>query len=472
MQSSVNFVTRLRENGWLSRETLLFATLPILFPNFIYLAAYDFYSPPRLLFIVLLAMACLAGLLVNRYIFFVLLLSVVVLDALVFTGYFFQMPLMMIVDSVRYAGNLSAFLSVPYVAAVTVLICTFGLTYVTVRKLSPHRDRIRLVPFVAVLTIFCALDLRLNPIPEASADEAGQVTGTYVPIKDAASIHSRLAQSLAQAKQPNMLVVVVEGLGALQSKEKQDLIFEPLLGDRVVARYSVESGTTHYTGSTTSGEIRELCNLKADYRDFRERESEDCLPNQAAKAGYRTVAFHAFTKHFFERKDWYPKIGFQEMNFLENNAGLETEEPLRRCGSTFRGLCDVDVAKAVKASLTNGADGPIFVYWLTLNSHKPVQVGEVPGRLSCDDGGVFEDRELCLMGEQWLNVAHLVKDIALTEGLADTEILLVGDHNPPLTSRDGRAQFQSGRVAWLHLKPKSKAQIVTAAPSVSVPVKN
>lgn len=471
MQSSDDFVTRLRRGGWLSRETLLFATLPILLPNFIYLAAYDFYSPPRLLFIVLLAMACLIGLLVNRYIFFVLLLSVVVFDALVFTGYFFQMPLMMIVDSIRYAGNLSAFLSGLYVAAVGTLTVTFVLTYVTVRKLSLHRDRIRLLPFVLVLTVFCGLDLRMNPIPEASA-EVEEVAGTYVPITDAASLHSQLAHRLGLPGKRNILFVMVEGLGAFESQEKQDLIWGALLEDQISARYSVESGTTHYTGSTTSGEIRELCNLKADYRDFRTRESEDCLPRQAVKAGHRTVAFHAFTKYFFERQDWYPKIGFQEMHFMEDNIGLEAGEPLRRCGSTFRGLCDEDVAKAVKfALMEDGADRK-FVYWLTLNSHKPVQVGEAPARLSCDDGGVFGDQELCRMGEQWLNVSHLVKDIALTEGLADTEILLVGDHNPPLTYKKGRVQFQPGRVAWLHLKPKSTAQLVTAAPSSSASAKN
>ena len=72
------------------------------------------------------------------------------------------------------------------------------------------------------------------------------------------------------------------------------------------------------------------------------------------------------------------------------------------------------------------------------------------------------------MGEQWLNVAHLVRDIALTKHLTNTEFLLVGDHHPPLFSRSGRNQFQPGKVAWLHLKPKIDPRTLTAAGPVQL----
>ncbi len=146
-----------------------------------------------------------------------------------------------------------------------------------------------------------------------------------------------------------------------------------------------------------------------------------------------------------------------ELNFLENNGGLTFGTDLPRCGTTFKGLCDTDVARSVSSYLLRKNSTPKFAYWLTLNSHKPVGLHEVPERLNCEDGGIFGDNELCRMGEQWLQISHLVKQIAINPALHQTEILLVGDHHPPLFTRHGRNQFKPGKVAWLHMKPVQKS---------------
>lgn len=468
MQPISTLAARLRENNWLSKETIIFATLPILIPNAFYILCSIYFSPVRSIFISVLGLICVLGLVINRHVFFGLLFLVFLIDSLVFTSFYFQMPLTMIVDSLRYAANLSVFQSLLYFLVVSALLCSFWLTYVTVTRLSLHRHKIRLVPFAMVLTTFCAVDWWVNLTPQKSVEVASGFSESYVPIDHAASQQVDLVEHMETRFQPNVVVVMVEGLGAFTSSKKQEAVWGPLLADEVKQGYLIERGTTEFFGSTTSGEARELCNLKADYRDFRDKDSADCLPQQALNAGYRTAAFHAFTNEFFERKDWFPKIGFQDLFFLEQNAGLDSSDTARRCGSTFRGLCDPDVARSVKSYLIDRPNEPKFVYWLTLNSHKPVQPGEAPARLSCETGGIFEDRELCLMGEQWLNVAHLVRDIALTKHLTNTEFLLVGDHHPPLFSRSGRNQFQPGKVAWLHLKPKIDPRTLTAAGPVQL----
>ena len=48
------------------------------------------------------------------------------------------------------------------------------------------------------------------------------------------------------------------------------------------------------------------------------------------------------------------------------------------------------------------------------------------------------------------SVAKIARDPAV--GPAD--ILVVGDHAPPLWSRRGRAQFVPGQVAWYRLQPR------------------
>ncbi|MCX2725105.1 sulfatase-like hydrolase/transferase [Roseibium salinum] len=411
----------------------------------------------------MLGTICFLGVLINRYVFLILLLSVMAVDALALLSLFFQMPLPMMFDSLRFAGNLSIADSAVYLAGLLLLLVSLGLTYYVVLATKTKLDRLSFVPFLFVLFTFAAFDWWVNVPPQDALAAQSNFADRFSPVRDAASAHAGLDQHLVSSGERNILIVMVEGLGAFASQDHQKLVWGPLLGEEVKESYDAESGTAVYFGTTTSGEARELCNVMADYRDFRERDSADCLPKRAVEAGYRTAAFHGFTGEFFERFDWYPKIGFQELNFIENNAGLNPVKPLPHCGVAFRGLCDADVAKSVEAFLSGPEEAPKFAYWLTLNSHKPVMPGEVPARLSCDNGGVFDDVELCRMAEQWLNVSHLVKAIALNENLRPTEIVLVGDHHPPLFTRSGRRQFQPGKVAWLHLKPKMDDEARTAA---------
>lgn len=446
---------RLFQKDVLTRETLLFSVLALLIPNAIYILLSCFYCPSRTLFVLLVSSVCFVGLFVHRAVFFVLLLAVMSLDALVFVSSYFQMPVPMLLDSMRYATNLNVWNSLSYLAVITALLAAFTLTYTVVRKAGTNRSAVNLTVFVVLLFSYAGVDWWANSVPQKYVRAMRSFSESYVPIETSASRSSDLEAHFRDAEVRNVLFVMVEGLGAFSSKKLRDAVWQPLLQKDIAEKYTVETGRTVYFGSTTSGEARELCNLKADYRDFRSRDSADCLPTHAAQAGYKTASFHAFTGTFFERFDWYPKIGFQEMNFLESNAGIDLGkgETLGHCGITFRGLCDTDVAGAVEAFLLNDPAERKFAYWLTLNSHKPVAPGEVPARLGCNDGGIFGDRELCLMAEQWLHVSYLVRDIAMDKQLAQTDIVLVGDHHPPLFTRSARGLFEPGKVAWLHLKP-------------------
>lgn len=457
------FIDFVKDKRHLSRETMFFAGLTILLPNALYIVLSVLYCPNRTFFVALLAMTCFLGLIVNRFVFLVLLFAVMALDALVIISLYFQMPLAMIFDSLRYMGNVSLLNSLVYLAILASLVLALVLTYVVVQRAKAHREKISLVSFLVLVVAFGGADWWVNLSPQETLVAQNNFGERFQRIEDAATLHAGIAERLGTPGERNVLIVMVEGLGALASQEHRDLIWGPLLEKDIGKAYDVETGEAVYFGSTTSGEARELCNVNGDYRDFRTRDSADCLPRQAMEAGYETAAFHAFTGDFFERFDWFPKIGFQKLNFLENNAGLDPDADLGKCGIAFRGLCDTDVAHSVERFLLDDDGERKFAYWLTLNSHKPVPPGEVPARLHCDDGGVFDDVELCRMAEQWLNVSYMVKEIALNEDLAETDIVLVGDHHPPLFTRSARKLFQPGRVAWLHLQPKVGREHETVA---------
>jgi phosphoglycerol transferase MdoB-like AlkP superfamily enzyme len=104
------------------------------------------------------------------------------------------------------------------------------------------------------------------------------------------------------------------------------------------------------------------------------------------------------------------------------------------------------------------AKQPTFFYWMTLSTHVPIAPHEGTPRLGCaNGGGQIGNVEVCYMTELWmdlfLSVAQLARD------LPGTEIMLVGDHAPPLWSKAGRNLFTPGKVTWVRLTPKAEQKV-------------
>jgi hypothetical protein len=51
----------------------------------------------------------------------------------------------------------------------------------------------------------------------------------------------------------------------------------------------------------------------------------------------------------------------------------------------------------------------------------------------------------------------VVAKIAHDPAVGPADILVVGDHAPPLWSKRGRAEFAPGQVAWYRLQPRTDA---------------
>ncbi|WP_298817326.1 sulfatase-like hydrolase/transferase [uncultured Roseibium sp.] len=253
----------------------------------------------------------------------------------------------------------------------------------------------------------------------------------------------------------NVLVVMIEGMGAFKEPAHQNLLWEIFDSPEIKSRFEVTTGTGPYKGSTTSAETRELCGRWGDYYDYFEEREFDCLPAQYRRRGYETAAFHAFGGDLFHRKVWFPRIGFEKLFFKEQLEGSRHLQARRVCGLTFKGLCDLDVANVVELYLLEPSKKPKFAYWLTLNTHLPVEPNAATPRLDCGNETLFDDWTVCYITEMWMDVLYRVRDIALNPKLQDTQILLVGDHHPPVWTRQGRRLFVPGKVAWLHLKPNA-----------------
>jgi hypothetical protein len=404
-------------------------------------------SPPRVTSIVMFGGI---GLMVRGMRFEVQVIAfLAALAYAVFTilGALFNLPILSLSQSVRFMGELNAFNSVEYVGIGLFLIALVIAAGWALRRPAKFRDQRAVFLAIAAVGLVAASDVymgygmrghykRVNP---DGAPFTSAVTG------------SGLLPAAADAPRRNVMIVMVESLGApVDNPELSRMIFARYNDSAIKARFDVSGGTTTYYGSTTSGEVRELCGRWGDYYDLLDRRDGGCLPARMAKQGYETAAYHSFSGDFFERNTWYPNIGFQKMGFRDYllKGGAE------HCGGVFPGVCDRDVPRQLAQKL-KAADKPQFIYWLTVNSHLPVPE---KNNLNTDNCARVSPRLakdfplICRQVAIWDDIDKaMVKEITAAD-FPPTDILIVGDHMPPYFDSAARKQFAPDRVPWLLLK--------------------
>ena len=257
--------------------------------------------------------------------------------------------------------------------------------------------------------------------------------------------------SVIRANHENVVVVVVESMGLLVNEAARTRQFSPLLDDpAILSRYTATRGSVPFTGATVTGEMRELCHLQSTVHVSDESliGKPPCLPTQFRALGYETVSFHGYRSTMFLRGNWYPKLGFESSEFLPELKDLPT------CSGAFYGTCDRAIASQMEERLAakrRSGGPPQFLYWMTLNSHLPVDVAIAPAR-PCP---VAADSEVCAQLAYVGVVLDAVKKLALDQSTGPTAIFLVGDHAPPYASIERRDLFDSDNVPYLVLLPKT-----------------
>ena len=251
----------------------------------------------------------------------------------------------------------------------------------------------------------------------------------------------------------HLVVVIVEAMGVPTGKVGKALFAEDWNRPDWASRYNVSRGEVPFYGSTTSGELRELCGLWSDYGSV-DQFGADCLPARYARAGYQTSAMHGFSETFFNREAWYPSIGFARMEFRESLAAAGVDY----CNGVFTGTCDRQVPALIGERLKQ-ASAPQMVYFLTLNTHLPIVSTQRLGTADCDlgpAGWAEENPQLCKLFILHRQLADAIDRLAMDPDLPATDFLIVGDHLPPFFDRKDRASFAPDRVPWVFLKAQGQ----------------
>jgi sulfatase-like protein len=252
----------------------------------------------------------------------------------------------------------------------------------------------------------------------------------------------------------NLVLVLVESWGLPRDPRVDQALVEPYETPEVSALYQVTQGTVGFDGGTVPGESRELCGNHLAYHLLYASADElrGCVPGILHAQGYHNVAVHGMNGNMFSRSSWYEKIGFQEEWF--NQQFRESGMP--DCIGAFVGTCDSAVAGWIGKRLQENDDHPLFVYWVTLDSHLPVPIPTtLPNPRPCSsDLAIQPNSPLCSWFQLVANVHQSISRVAVGRLDRPTIFVIVGDHAPPFGNRDVRSRFSATEVPFVMLVPR------------------
>ncbi|MBJ9901253.1 sulfatase-like hydrolase/transferase [Acinetobacter bereziniae] len=235
-----------------------------------------------------------------------------------------------------------------------------------------------------------------------------------------------------------MILIVNESWGIAKNDQFQKDLLAELIGNNQIQW--LWRKPLNVDGFTINGEIRELCQKSLQGFNLKDQQTgfQNCLPNILKAKGYYTVAMHGATGAMYDRKYWYPKVGFDQQIFRESLPDLNS-----RCYS-FPGFCDRDLQNQIVDQF--GKHKKIFFYWLTLNTHVNYDLRDLKDdQFDCKkyqlDQSMSACRNLKLQKQFFINLSQLVKK----PELKDTYVVIVGDHTPPIYD-ESRKAFEESQV--------------------------
>jgi hypothetical protein len=297
--------------------------------------------------------------------------------------------------------------------------------------------------------------VREYPSLFGSAEKKGQPS---VPMDSAAAAGYRWldANSPNLHSLPDFVLIVVESWGNSSDPAIRQSLVQPYVS-QLGGKFTILQGSVPFHGATISGENRELCGFSGGHRLMVAPATDflTCLPDKLRGLGFHTIAIHGNPGTFYQRKEWYPRAGFEEIWFkwkLES-AGLPD------CVGVFKGVCDAAIADWIGKRLERPDPGPRFVYWVTLNSHLPVpNPAALPFLVPCNtESSLAADPALCNWYRLVLNVHQSVSSLAAQNRPRPVIYVIVGDHAPPFSDSNLRDSFDQSAVPYVILLPNEEA---------------
>lgn len=428
----------------------------VLLPNISFWLLWIIGGPPRVFQVLVTGTV---GLGVHRAPFavkFAAFVAALVVSVLTYISGIFNLDPTSLVAAIQFASELHPTASPEYLVAMLALLATLVGAWRALRRPTVLDDPRSLLIAFALVMLAAGAEYGLAPSNPGSYTRFAEPGAAFTSAVGESGFES------AAGDRRHLLLIMSEAMGAPADPVLRRKLIDIWARPEVRRLYDVTSGDTLYYGSTTSGEMRELCGRWGDYPEVLDKADNGCLPARLARRGYHTQAWHSFEGSFFQRSRWYPHIGFAEMRFGERLRADGAEG----CPGVFPGACDRDVPAQLSETLRQ-ARTPQFLYWLTVNSHLPVARNAQLGTADCErfDPAIEADNPMaCRIFELFdRNGRALAKEITRPD-FPIADILITGDHIPPFFNRHQREQFLPDRVPWIRLHRKAPVGPTGEAP--------
>jgi len=248
-----------------------------------------------------------------------------------------------------------------------------------------------------------------------------------------------------------ILLIVAESWGELRDIKAQKTIVKNIF-EQEDKLESLSLGSFYTVGATVSGELRELCGLRIVNNGFALNQINkdvfsDCIPNKLKQQNYTAIALHGTSGLLYDRIDWYPKAGFQNVLFGENFLGLH------RC-APFKGVCDAELMHVVAKKFEENTKNSLFFYWMTLTSHQPYAKQDIYNqRFNCEKFAINPNGDVCHNAQLQTQFFDDLAKLIQKPEMKGTEVIVVGDHQPPIWGEDVK-HIRPLTVGYLHFKIK------------------
>jgi hypothetical protein len=247
----------------------------------------------------------------------------------------------------------------------------------------------------------------------------------------------------------NQLLILVESWGLINDSIIQEALQSNINKHINNKKYFFKWGKTNFSGSTASGELKELLSLKGNYKYFLHHRSDTnsikSIFDYKNKQGYTTYGFHCYSENMFNRSVWWKNIGIKNEYFKENyvKENLNKKIIIDDDGP-FASITDVDMFNFMQLKIQN-KNKKSFSYFLTENSH-------LPFKKVVNDNYPTQNLNFNALplSEEAKNQLKYIKNL-LTIILQNLDtnkwqkVLIMGDHNPPYLNKNDR-NFYSGKM--------------------------
>ena len=250
--------------------------------------------------------------------------AVYALNVTVYVSQSFNIAMVNLLSVTQYVNELHPFRSPEYSVALLIMLAALVVTLRFAARPARLKSKGSFLMALAGISAVANIDT----VATAGTRGSYKVSAPEGAPIDSAVLQTGIGPGRVTAR--NLVIVLVESWGVPADDFDRKLDHAVWQPERWSGRYEVSSGTTAYYGSTTNAEMRELCGVWDDHLSF-DFETSSCLPEKFREAGFATHALHSFDGEFFDRRTWYPIIGFDHVQFrdelIAGGAGV--------CGGVF-----------------------------------------------------------------------------------------------------------------------------------------